>query len=94
MFVLFYISLPLFSKKQAAAGETQVTTFPRTMYTCAQLATAKNTNLIWKRDASALHRYSQAGARCQIKIWNFTFSFQYKPANAGRPVYLIIFLII
>jgi hypothetical protein len=27
------------------------------MYTCTQLATAKNTELIWKGDASALHLY-------------------------------------
>jgi hypothetical protein len=28
----------------------------------------KNTNLIWKRDASALYSYSQADARVQTKI--------------------------
>jgi hypothetical protein len=44
------------SKKQATAGKPQKT-FPQTIYTCAQLATAKNTYLIWKRDASALYPY-------------------------------------
>jgi len=41
---------------------------PITMYTCEQLVTAKNTNLIWKRDESALYPYSLEGARVQTKI--------------------------
>jgi hypothetical protein len=49
------------SKKQATAGKTQKT-FPQTLYVCAQLATAKNTNLVWKRGLSSLYPYSQAGA--------------------------------
>jgi hypothetical protein len=54
-----------------------------------------NTNLMLKRGESALYPHSLAGARVdnkQTKI-NFTLSFQYKPANARRPVYLLIFLI-
>jgi hypothetical protein len=54
----------------------------------------KNTNLIWKRGETALYSYSLAGARVdsmQTKI-NFALFFQYKLANAKRPVYLLIFL--
>jgi len=49
---LLCISPPL-SKKQATAGKTQKI-FPQTMYTCAQRATVKNTNLMWKRLISSL----------------------------------------
>jgi len=54
----------------------------------------KNTHLIWKSGESALYPHSLAIAQVdnmQTKI-NFTISFQYKPANARRPVYLLVFL--
>jgi hypothetical protein len=42
------------SKKQATTGKNPSENIPTTMYTCTQLATAKNTKLIWKRDQSAV----------------------------------------
>jgi hypothetical protein len=53
----------------------------------------KNTNFIWERGKSALYPRNLAGAlmdKFQTKI-NFTLSFQYKPANARLPFYLLIF---
>jgi hypothetical protein len=54
MLVLYYISLRLV-KETGYYRKNLSESIPTTMYTCTQLATARNTNLIWKRDASALY---------------------------------------
>ena len=97
MLILFYIYISLPSVKEKPLQEKpKITTFPRTMNTCEQLATAVSKKNKKYNERSRVSTLAIQPGRCMCgnqNIQKFTFHFQNKPANARLPVYLLIILI-